>query len=99
MPYEGLLSTVCEVFGCPPEEAERQDWQQVHQILEYRLARRAVEVFNSGAKGIDTMAEHPELMNILLAMHRAQGGAASREAVYQDMSNRGQNDGDGRGAG
>ncbi len=65
----------------------------MRRVLEYRLANVAVEAFNSGRKGIDIMDKHPELLDMLLQMHRAQGGGASPDSVLQSMQLRGHDDG------
>ena len=57
-----------------PDEAERQDWQKVRAILDYRNAKAAVEMFNDAKNGAGQLAKHPELMQLLLEMHRAQLG-------------------------
>lgn len=71
-PYEGYLSDVCEAFGCLPDEAERQDAALVQQILSYRTAAKAVEVYRMGKQGIEILAKYPVLIDSLVALSKAQ---------------------------
>ncbi len=64
-------------------------------VLEYRAARQAVELFNAGSKGIETLQQNPGLINLLLEMHRAQGTETDEAAILADMAQRGSDDGDG----
>lgn len=71
-PPEGLVSAVCEEFGCTPEEAIRQDARLVEQVVTYRRARDAIRLFNAGKDGAEQLAQHPELLDLLLDLSRAQ---------------------------
>lgn len=62
------------MFGCTPDVAERQDWTLVQQIIDYRNARTAIDLFNRGREGAEQLAEHPSLMELLREMWRAQSG-------------------------
>lgn len=73
-PYIGVLSEICESFGCTPDVAERQDWQKVKSILDYRAAKAAVSLFNGGKQGLEALLKQPHLQELLLEMHRAQSG-------------------------
>jgi hypothetical protein len=53
--------------------AARQDWSTVQAILDYRGARRAVDLFNQGAEGAKQLEAQPGLAKLLLEIHRAQG--------------------------
>ena len=77
-PYEAYLSEVCEAFGCLPDEAERQDQALVRAILDYRNAKHAIELFNQGDRGAQALQKHPQLLALLVEMHRAQGGTADK---------------------
>tara|TARA_R110000824_G_scaffold126285_5_gene285819 strand:+ start:3186 stop:3392 length:207 start_codon:yes stop_codon:yes gene_type:complete len=46
---EGLVSIVCESFGCTPDVALKQDWNLIRQILDYRMAENSKVAFNSDA--------------------------------------------------
>lgn len=81
---------MCEAFGCTPSEAMQQDWALVRRILDYRNARTAVDVFNQGRKGVETMQRYPVLAQILVEMHRAQDATATAEGLIGEM---GQGDG------
>lgn len=50
------------------------DWQGLMAILDYRRARRAIDLFNDGAKGFDELQKRPDLVQILVEMGRAQAG-------------------------
>ncbi len=54
-PYEGILSVICESFHCLPDEAERQNWQEIQAILDYRMAATAVDASNrlQGGEALD----------------------------------------------
>lgn len=84
---------MCEAFNCPPDVAERQDAMKVNAILEYRLARTAIELFNQGANGVEALQKHPAMVNLLVELHRAQGSEATEEAIIADMQARGNDDG------
>jgi hypothetical protein len=82
------LSVVCESFGCTPAEAEAQDWPTVQAILDYRAALAAREAFNHADKraGFEYLRAHPNLIEILALMSRAQqgrplSGATEREGL------------------
>lgn len=64
------------MFGCLPSELEGEDWDQLHQILEYRAADRAIELMQSPDKGraMDAFAENPHLAEAIVLMKRAQAG-------------------------
>lgn len=62
------------MFGCSPDVAERQDAQTIDLILDYRVRRRAVEVYRMGKEGIPIMTKEPILFELLVEMMRAQLG-------------------------
>lgn len=68
---------MCEAFGCTPDAALRQDAMLVEEIIEYRAARTARDLFNAPNKrwGFDQLAAHPALIELLARMRRAQAGA------------------------
>lgn len=81
---------ICEAFGCTPREAEQQDPALVREVLEYRLAKAAIEAFNSGRRGIQVMQANPAMQELLLELHRAQTGTAmSNGDLIEDMEKRG----------
>lgn len=84
------MSEVCSSFGCTPTEAMRQDWTLVCAVLDYRNAQAAIELFNAGSKGIEQLGKHPELGQLLLEMHRAQGSEATMDGIVSDMRGRGE---------
>lgn len=65
---------LCQEFGALPSEMEREDWATVSAIMDYRRARRAVELVNGGESGYEELCQRADLTDILLAMARAQGG-------------------------
>ncbi len=73
-PPEGLISTICDEFTCTPDVAIRQDALLVEQIMTYRRARDAIRLFNAGKDGAEQLAQHPELLDLLLDLSRAQAG-------------------------
>ncbi len=76
-PYEGILSAVCEAFGCPPDVAARQDPALVRAVLDYRNAHTARDLYDAPdkARAFATLARNPELSLLLARMRRAQEGA------------------------
>lgn len=75
-PPEGLLSVICESFGCTPSQALAEDWDTVHRVLEYRAAAAAVETFTQRdrAGAVARLQQHPGLLEMLARMQRAQTG-------------------------
>ena len=103
LPYSGLLSTVCEAFECAPDVAERQDYETVRDVLEYRAAREAVRVLRSDDRQSAFRALQGPLGELLVLMSRAQRGeplvrrAGDLEAVvgaYRDEDGEDGEDGD-----
>lgn len=60
-----------------------QDWALVQAILDYRNAKAAVEMM-ADQKGREELAKHPDLGNLLVEMHRAQGGAQTVEDIVRE---------------
>ena len=73
-PFEGVVSVICEAFGCTPAEALRQDWPLVEAVLDYRAAERAAALLASEG-GDELLAQQPALQRLLLDMRRAQNQA------------------------
>lgn len=73
------MSEVCDAFHCTPKEALVQDWTLVQGVFDYRNARAAVDLFNQGKKGLESLGKQPALMDLLVELHRAQFDAASLE--------------------
>ena len=46
--------------------------QDVREIADYRLARMAAEQWRKGGKGIEELGKKPALMDMLVAMKRAE---------------------------
>ena len=44
-----MISIVCEAFGCLPSQVMDEDWQLVHNILDYRLLNSAKDQHNQDA--------------------------------------------------
>jgi hypothetical protein len=65
-PPEGILSIVCDAFGCTPDVARRQDWDDVKSILDYRLAVAAKDQHN---RKVEEMT--PEMVRIWKEMIEA----------------------------
>jgi hypothetical protein len=63
--------------------------------MDYRAARVAMQLFEAGGKGVESLQKNPALMQIILDMHRAQGVAATPEAIIQTMSEKPTEDEDG----
>lgn len=62
------------------------DWLQLEQILDYRRARLAIDLFNAKREGMQRLAERPDLTEILLEMGRAQtGDTTSLTDVYESI--------------
>ncbi|MFH0900677.1 MAG: hypothetical protein V2A73_08625 [Pseudomonadota bacterium] len=71
-PYEAILAEVCQAFGCTPSEAEGQDWLTVQRVMDYCNARAALGLFNGDEEAKAELAKHPDLVGLLLELHRAQ---------------------------
>lgn len=94
-PYEAAISEICEAFHCTPDVAERQDFALVQRIFEYRKAKAAVAAFDRGASGVKTLQEHPDWLELLAEMHRAQLDTEITGAqLLADMAEREDADGD-----
>lgn len=65
---------MCELFGCAPDIAQRQDAVLVDQIMEYRAAKRAIELMNGGKEDKERLEKAPALVNLLREIDRAQVG-------------------------
>lgn len=83
-----MISAICSTFGCTPDVAERQDWQLCQAVIDYRNAQAAIDLFNRGSQGRDTLMQHPHLADMLLELTRAQQPAATLDDVLRDMSTR-----------
>lgn len=85
---------MCEIFGCTPDAAEELEPTKVARVIEYRAARRAVELFNQGAKGLEQMVKAPVLAAVLRDMMRAQESAnMSVDDIYSHMAARAEPEG------
>lgn len=69
---------MCAALRLSPREAREQDPIDVHDILEYRAARAAVDAFNAKdkAQAFAQLQHNPHLLELLARMHRAQQGLA-----------------------
>ena len=54
--------------------AERQDPDLVDRVLDYRVRKRAVEVYRQGKQGRETLKDQPVLLELLVELFRAQLG-------------------------
>lgn len=87
---EAAISEICASFNCPPDVAVRQPWPLVKHVLDYRVAKRAVDVFRQGSGAFDELNASPEMQGALLAMHRAQqGDEVTIEQVHALMAAQG----------
>lgn len=68
------MSAICQVFDCPPSVALEQDHMMVKRVLEWRMATRAIELFNAGEDGKRELASNPGLLRVLNLMRDAQAG-------------------------
>lgn len=94
-PYEAAISEMCEAFHCTPDVAEQQDFALVQRILEYRKAKAAVAAFDRGAKGVKVLQSHPDWLELLAEMHRAQlNTEVTGVQLLADMDEREADDGD-----
>lgn len=73
-PPEALLSEICEAFGCTPDVAADQDYEEVMAILDYRNARTALTLFRMKDRkaAFERLAAEPELSKLIGRMQRAQ---------------------------
>lgn len=77
-PPEGVLSVLLQEFpSYTVSELLEEDWLILEQILDYRRARYAVELFNGGERGFEQLQQRADLLELLLEMGRAQGGPAT----------------------
>lgn len=49
---EGIISVVCEAFGCTPDVAVKQDMALVRKILDVRMMEAARSQHNQDAAGM-----------------------------------------------
>lgn len=70
------MSDVCELFGCTPDIAIRQDLSLVEAIADYRAARAARDAMNhqDRKRGFEILRDNPGLMRVMAYMARAQQG-------------------------
>jgi hypothetical protein len=61
------------VFSCTPAEALQQDYTLVQSVMDWRAARRAVDLFDA-SDGLEQLHKSPGLLTILAMMQRAQDG-------------------------
>ncbi len=54
IPPEGVISQICEMFHCTPNEALEQDPTVVFPIMEYRVAREAKHHHNNNIGDMQT---------------------------------------------
>lgn len=77
-PPEGVLSVLLQEFpSYTVSELLEEDWLILEQILDYRRARYAVELFNGGERGFEQLQQRPDLLDLLLELGQAQGGLAT----------------------
>jgi len=77
-PTEGVLSVLLQEFPAyRVSELLAEDWLVLEQILDYRRAQHAVELFNAGERGFEQLQKRPDLLDLLLELGRAQGGPAT----------------------
>ncbi len=77
-----MISTICEVFGCTPSEAEQQDLTLVHAIMEYRDAREVLRIQDEGSDfEKQWLVEHPGMAASLHSLHEAQKAMFENEAL------------------
>jgi hypothetical protein len=68
-----VISTICEVFGCTPTEAEAQDLNLVRAILEMRDAKEVLRIEEEGSEFEQQwLAKHPGMAVSKLALLQAQ---------------------------
>lgn len=61
----------------------RADWRGLMAIVEFRRAKLAIELFNSGRDGAEQLGKRPDLTDLMLEMGKAQGGPQTQiEDVY-----------------
>ena len=68
-----LVELICEVYGCTPREALRQDPRLVLPMIENKLLRRAKELHNQEG-GMAEMAKQPYLVALWKDMCEAGEG-------------------------
>lgn len=74
-PREGVLSVLLQEFPAYTlGQLLAEDSLALEQILDYRRARLAIDLFNQGKQGFEQLAAREDLMAILLELGRAQGG-------------------------
>jgi len=84
-----VISIVCEAFGCTPDVAEKQDWSLVQAILDYRNAKVPLELMQQGEAGAKAMAAHPDVMNPIGELYRAQDLRAAKNVPPDAGDNNG----------
>ena len=69
LPDEGLISIICDMFGCTPDVAIKQNYKTVRAIMDYKMAEQAKEVFNSDASKMT-----PSQVRMWKQLNEAQNG-------------------------
>lgn len=52
--------------------AERQDWQDVTAVLQFRMAEQAIEAMNDPKNGVGFFEKNPDALLVLRDLVRAQ---------------------------
>lgn len=65
------MLAVCRMFECPPDVAERQDWQLVQRVMEWAAFEHAVTLYRD-PKRRGELAQQPGLVAVLIEARRAQ---------------------------
>ena len=80
-PRAGVYSVLLHEFPAYTlEELKQANYRELIEVLDYRRARLAIDLFNGGEKGFEELAGRPDLMQLLLEMGRAQAGVEIGEA-------------------
>ncbi len=57
----------------------------LEQIIDFRRARTAIDLFNSGRQGAEQLGKRPDLTALLLEIAKAQDGGAELDDVYRTL--------------
>lgn len=94
-PREGILSVLLQEFPAYTlGELLAEDWPSLVAILDYRRAKSALDLFNGGKDGAARLQEHPDLLELLLEMARAQSPEVTLDDLLSDLEGKRRKDDD-----
>lgn len=86
-PPEAVLSVLLQEFpSYTVETLQAADMLALEQIIDYRRAQLAIDLFNGGRNGAEELGKRPDLTALLLEIAKAQGGDETElDDVYRTL--------------